>query len=159
MVKTTNQGIEGLIKSGYYSRGLFKTSDQINSVDPPLPHSHTVRRAFRRLKLDAVLYVDRVPTAYFKRVKRLDAKNIREWQTYLWNQHVVPLLVVISDTQINVYSGQALPTDKDDDVDGSGRLVQVFGKVADVLELDNLHQISSIYPRLFHKLLPLRHCQ
>lgn len=142
MAKLQNQGIEGLIKSAYYSGRLFSNSDQIERVDPPLPHSHTVRRAFRRLKLDAALYVDRVPTAYFKRVKRLDAKNIREWQTYLWNQHVVPLLVVISDTQINVYSGQALPTDKDDDVDGSGRLVQVFGKVADVLELDQV--IASI---------------
>jgi len=138
MAKLQNQGIEGLIKSAYYSGRLFSNSDQIKRVDPPLPHSHTVRRAFRRLKLDAALYVDRVPTAYFKRVKRLDAKNIREWQTYLWNQHVVPLLVVISDTQINVYSGQALPTDKDADIDRNGRLVKVFEKVADVLELDEV---------------------
>lgn len=138
MAKLKNQGIEGLIKSAYYSGRLFMNSDQIERVDPPLPHSHTVRRAFRRLNLDAVLYVDRMPTAYFKRVRRLDAKKIRQWHTYMWNQHIVPLLVIISDTQIKVYSGQALPTDKDDDVDGSGRLVQVFGEVADVLELDQV---------------------
>lgn len=138
MAKLKNQGIEGLIKSAYYRGRLFMNSDQIDLVDPPLAHSHTVRRAFRRLNLDAVLYVDRMPTAYFKRVSRLDAKNIRQWHTYLWNQHIVPLLVIISDTQIKVYSGQALPTDKDDDVDGSGRLVDVFDKVADVLELDQV---------------------
>ena len=105
MAKLKNQGIEGLIKSAYYRGRLFMNSDQIDLVDPPLPHSHTVRRAFRRLNLDAVLYVERMPTAYFKRVRRLDAKNIRQWHTYLWNQHIVPLLVIISDTQIKVYSG------------------------------------------------------
>ncbi len=138
MAITQNQRIQGLIKSNYYRRGLFKTADEIDSIDPPLAHSHTVRRAFRLLKLDAVLYVDRMPTAYFKRIRRFDAKNIRQWHTYLWNQHIVPLLVLISDTEIKVYSGQALPTDKDEDINGDGRLVEVFGKVADVLELDEV---------------------
>jgi len=138
MAETENQNIEGLIKSRYYRRRLFTSSKDLERVDPPLPHCHTVRRAFGRLRLDAVLYVDRAPTAYFKRVKRFDAKNIRQWHTYLWNQHVVPLLVIISDTEVKVYSGQALPTDKDDNVDDYGRLVQVFGKVADVLELDEV---------------------
>jgi len=138
MAKTANQGIEGLIRSRYYTHGLFTSSDELDRVDPPLAHSHTVRRAFRRLELDAVLYVDRAPTAYFKRVKALDAANIRRWQTYLWNQHVVPLLVIISDTQMKVYSGQSLPSENDEDIDGNGRLVDVFEKVADVLELDQL---------------------
>jgi len=130
--------MEALIRSAYYSRGLFNNPEQINRVDPPLPHSQTVRRAFDHLDLDAVLYVDRAPTAYFKRVKSVTAENIRQWQTYLWNQHIVPLLVVISDTQIKIYSGQALPTNKDEDIDGNGRLVKVFNKVADVLELDEI---------------------
>ncbi len=138
MGKTQNQGIEALIKSDYYRRGLFTSSEQIGRDDPLLQHSHTVRRAFDCLNLDAVLYVDRVPNAYFKRVKDFSAGNIRQWQTYLWNQHVVPLLVVISDTQIKVYSGQALPTDNDNDIDSNGRLVKVFDKVADVLELDEV---------------------
>jgi len=95
------------------------------------------------MKLDAVLYVERVPTAYFKRVRRLDAANIRSWQTDLWNQHIVPLLVIISDTQVKVYSGQALPADKGEDVDGNGRLVEIFGEVADVLELEVLASIQT----------------
>jgi len=140
MGKTQNQGIEALIKSDYYRRGLFTSSEQIGRDDPLLQHSHTVRRAFERLDLDAVLYVDRAPTAYFKRVKNSTAvpEDIRKWQTYLWNQHVVPLLVVISDTQIKVYSGQALPTEDAKDIDDNGRLVKVFDKVADVLELDEV---------------------
>ena len=138
MSKTQNQGIETFIKSRYYRHGLFTNSEHISCLDPPLPHSHTVRRAFHRLKLDAVLYVDRTPTAYFKRVKDLTAENIRQWQTYLWNQHIVPLLVVISDTKIKVYSGQALPTDNVNDIDDNGRLVKTFDKVADVLELDEV---------------------
>jgi predicted RNA methylase len=143
MGKTQNQGIEALIKSDYYRRGLFTSSEQISRDAPLLPHSHTVRRAFDRLDLDAVLYVDRAPTAYFKRVKDLIAKDIRNWQTYLWNQHIVPLLVVISDTQIKVYSGQALPTDNDNDIDSNGRLVKVFKNVADVLELEVLASIET----------------
>jgi len=140
MGKTQNQGIEALIKSDYYRRGLFTSAEQINRDGPLLQHSHTVRRAFDRLDLDAVLYVDRAPTAYFKRVKNSTAapKDIRRWQTYLWNQHIVPLLVVISDTQIKVYSSQALPTNNDKDIDDDGRLVKVFDKVADVLELDEV---------------------
>jgi len=140
MGKTQNQGIEALIKSDYYRRGLFTSSEQIGRDDPLLQHSHTVRRAFDRLDLDAVLYVGHAPTAYFKRVKNSTAapEDIKRWQTYLWNQHVVPLLVVISDTQIKVYSGQALPTDKDKDIDDNGRLVKIFDKIADVLELDEV---------------------
>ena len=138
MGKAQNQGLKALIKSAYYSRGLFTTSEQISCIDPPLPHSHTVRRAFERLELDAVLYVDRAPTAYFKRVKDLIAEDIRKWQTFLWNQHIVPLLVVISDTKIKVYSSQALPTNNNNDIDDNGRLVKVFDKVADVLELDEV---------------------
>jgi type I restriction-modification system DNA methylase subunit len=138
MGKTQNQGVEGLVRSRYYSRRLFTSSEDLERVDPPLAHCHTVRRAFGRLRLDAVLYVDRAPTAYFKRVKRFDAENIRQWHTYLWNQHVVPLLVIISDTRIKVYSGHAVPTDKDDDIDDNGRLVDTFEKVADVLELDEV---------------------
>ena len=140
MGKTQNQGIEALIKSDYYRRGLFTSSEQIGRDDRLLQNSHTVRRAFDRLDLDAVLYVDRAPTAYFKRVKNSTAapEDIREWQTYLWNQHVVPLLVVISDTQIKVYSGQALTTEDTKDIDDDGRLVKVFDKVADVLELDEV---------------------
>jgi hypothetical protein len=140
MGKTQNQGIGALIKSDYYRRGLFTSSEQIGRDGPLLQHSHTVRRAFDRLDLDAVLYVDRAPTAYFKRVKNSTAapEDIRRWQTYLWNQHIVPLLVVISDTQIKVYSSQALPTNNDKDIDDDGRLVKVFDKVADVLELDEV---------------------
>jgi hypothetical protein len=143
MGKAQNQGIETLIKSDYYRRGLFTSSEQISRDAPLLPHSHTVRRAFDRLDLDAVLYVDRAPAAYFKRVKSLKAENIKEWQTYLWNQHIVPLLVVISDTEIKVYSGQALPTDNDNDIDSNGRLVKVFKNVADVLELEVLASIET----------------
>jgi hypothetical protein len=140
MGKMHNQGIDTLIKSDYYRRGWFTSSEQIGRDDPLLQHSHTVRRAFKRLELDAVLYVDRAPAAYFKRVKNSTAapEDIREWQTYLWNQHVVPLLVIISDTQIKVYSGQALPTEDTKDIDDNGRLVKVFDKVADVLELDEV---------------------
>ena len=140
MGRTQNQGIEALIKSDYYKRGLFTSSEQIGRADPLLQHSHTVRRAFDRLDLDAVLYVDRAPTAYFKRVENSTAapEDIKEWQTYLWNQHIVPLLVVISDTQIKVYSGQALPTEGTKDIDDDGRLVKVFDKVADGLELDEV---------------------
>jgi len=119
-------------------RGIYVSVSEMDAVSPPLPCALTVRRLFKDLRLDGVLYVGRMPRAVFKRVRRVTAEHVRSWQRTVWNHAVTPLLVLLTDTQIWVYSGQSLPAREDQDADADGRLVQMLDTVSDLLELDNL---------------------
>jgi hypothetical protein len=110
----------------------------MDAVSPALPCAHTVRRLFDDLRLDGVLYVGRMPRAVFKRVRRFEPADIRRWQQTVWNHAVTPILVLFSDTQVWVYSGQSLPAREDQELDADGRLVRTLDSVTDILEFDNL---------------------
>ena len=118
-------------------RGIYVCPSEMDAVSPPLPCSHSVRRLFKDLGLDGVLYVGRMPRAVFKRVKQFFPADVRAWQKAVWNHAVTPLLVLLSDTEVRVYSGQSLPAREDQDPDTDRRLVDTFESVADILQFDN----------------------
>ena len=60
---------------------------------------------------------------------------MRKLQRQLWNQSIAPIFVVITVTEILVYSGLALPAKNDEDVDDNNRLVETFNKLADALKI------------------------
>ena len=119
-------------------RGIYVSVSEMDAVSPVLPCAHTVRRLFEDLELDGVLYVGRMPRAVFKRVRRVRPADVRRWQRTVWNHAVTPILVLFSDTQVWVYSGQSLPARPDQEPDADRRLVEKLDSVAEVLEFDNL---------------------
>jgi hypothetical protein len=73
------------------------------------PQAHLLRRAFELLKVDGVLCADNSPLVYFKQVKRITPKSVHELHRRFWNHGGAPLLVLISDDRVHVYSGMTRP--------------------------------------------------
>lgn len=107
----------------------------ISSAAKLLPQANALRRAWDEMGLDGILCVENVPVAYFKELARPNQEIARKLQRQLWNQSLSPLLVIITPTEVQVYSGLALPAENKEDVTSDNRLVTVIDRVADVLEM------------------------
>ncbi|MBA3316431.1 MAG: N-6 DNA methylase [Planctomycetaceae bacterium] len=115
---------------------------------PSTPQAHLLRRAFDDLKVDGVLCADHAPLIYFKQTKRLTAKRVYELHKQFWNHGGAPVLVLISDEQVQVYSGMTGPT-ADVPVDGDlPSLVETLDRVASGLR-EFLTSVES--GEFFHK--------
>lgn len=114
---------------------FFRSLDEINTADPIPLHVHAMRLAWREMELDGILCVQRVPVVYFKEIRQPRQNELRKLQRQLWNQSIAPILVVITVTEILVYSGLALPAKDDEDVDENNRLVETFNQLADALKI------------------------
>jgi hypothetical protein len=132
--------VEQLELSAKHPPEFFKSISEIDSEDRVVPQAHAVRRAWKDLDLDGVLYLDKAPYAYFKEVQRIEPELIRKLHHKLWNQGIAPLLVVISPTEFQVYSGLALPAKRNEDLFQEDRLVQALNRSANVLELRKFAQ-------------------
>ncbi len=62
---------------------------------------------------DYVFYVGKYPSAYIKKVESFSEPDVRKWQQFLWNQAVVPFLIVKTRTQLRVYSATTKPQEND----------------------------------------------
>lgn len=120
-------------KPPYYFRDL----KQLDSLTPPHPQATAIRRAWQDMKLDGMLCFDTAPVVYFKLLDRLDEKVIRRLHQRVWNQGIAPLLVVVTDRQVLVYSGLSVPARPDESVGDRNRLVQLLDRTADTLGVAN----------------------
>ncbi|HYJ87389.1 MAG TPA: N-6 DNA methylase [Pyrinomonadaceae bacterium] len=114
---------------------FFRSLEQINSADPIPLHAHAMRRAWKEMELDGILCIERIPVVYFKQIRQPSQDELRKLQRQLWNQSIAPILVVITRTEILVYSGLALPAKDDENVDENNRLVETFNLLADALKI------------------------
>ena len=107
------------------------------AADPQARNSaHLIRRAWRRLELEAVLTVENKPTAYFKRVTKKNPTEEAELHRLLWNQGTATLLVVRDSAEVRVYSALASPDQKPiADGEDDARLVETLEHVRSALEL------------------------
>jgi len=97
----------------------------------------TLRGDHKRIfRPDAVFYVGKSPAAYLKTVKtgKISDADVRDWQRFLWNQAVVPMLIVQSRTEIHVYTAYTQP----DKRESTQRIESLLETTADALELDQL---------------------
>src|SRR5882724_1982802 len=117
------------------SHEFFRSLEQINSADPIPLHAHSMRRAWKEMELDGILCIERIPVVYFKEMRQPIQDELRKLQRQLWNQSIAPILVVITLTEILVYSGLALPAKDDENVDENNRLVETFNLLADALKI------------------------
>lgn len=106
--------LEALDLAGGVHPAFYSCVEELDKHVPPLPYAHAVRRAWETLDLDGVLYVDRSPAAYFKQVDAIPDDMVRRWQRVLWNHAVCPILVIGTPSEVQVYSGQALPARPDE---------------------------------------------
>jgi hypothetical protein len=97
-------GIEGRKPPAFFSS--LQEIDEAGSA-APLPHA--LRRAFAELQLDGVLCFEqeqtKTPLIYFRQVERIEAAEVARLHRLFWNQGVAPLLVLIAQDQVHVYSG------------------------------------------------------
>lgn len=114
---------------------FFHSLEAINTGNKSLPQAHAMRRAWKDLELDGILCVNNAPYIYFKEVSGIDSVQMRELHRHIWNQGIAPLLVVVSPTEVQVYSGLALPAKEEQKVSQQNRLVQILNRVADEIEL------------------------
>lgn len=93
---------------------------------------------------DEVIYVGKYPSAYLISVDQFREDELRRWQRFLWNQAVVPLLIVRSRDQIRVYSANESPLSDNSDQ----RITYILSCTADALELSQIYaslQTGSFY--------------
>jgi len=108
------------------SHEFFRTLEQINSAYPIPIHAHLMRRAWKEMELDGILCIERIPVVYFKEIPHPKQDELRKLQRQLWNQSIAPILVVITLSEVLVYSGLALPAKDDEAVNDDNRLVRTF---------------------------------
>jgi hypothetical protein len=132
----------GLSNSLARQLGLTKNSGRqvVRSIDELIgvPNGHALRRAWERIGLSAILFVDGRPTTFFKELQQLRSFDIRRYQRFVWNQGIATLLVVTTPTEVFVFSGQAPPANEEADVASENRLVEKLDRVNDALEVERL---------------------
>ena len=122
----------------------------------PALQAHALLRAWTSLGLSGVLFVGGQPTVYFKEVAEIEAHEIRDLCGKLWNHGVAPILIVISNTTVQVYSSLALPPNQKEELSARNRLVDQFNRVAQALEVRQLARRIELgeffgqYPKSFN---------
>lgn len=110
---------------------FFGSKSEIDSAGSRAPQAHALRRAFDRLALDGVLCLHNNPVVYFKEVATIDADEVDSIHRQFWNQGLAPILVLIDDNDVHIYSGLTLPANTKENLDNDNRLVQRLDRVAD----------------------------
>jgi hypothetical protein len=117
---------------------LSKESD-IERHSALLPYAHYLRQAWSELSLSGVLCVDGRPTVYLCEGARFTPQQKRERHRFVWNQGLVPLLVLLMPNQVEVHSTVKKP-EKGDQLfdDDLSSLIPNLGNVAKTLEAARL---------------------
>ena len=88
---------------------FFTSVNELDGEAGKVPHSHTLRRAFEKLGIDGVLCQERSPIIYFCQVRKIDPAQIITLHRSFWNQGIAPILVIIAQDEVHVYSGLIPP--------------------------------------------------
>jgi type I restriction-modification system DNA methylase subunit len=135
MTTASPSWVEALDLSDRRPHEFFRSLEEISAADPIPIHCHSMRRAWQEMRLDGILCIDKVPVIYFKQMDDPSADELRILQRQLWNQSIVPILVIVTSREVLVYSGLALPARDDEDVNANNRLVDTFNLLADSLRI------------------------
>lgn len=113
----------------------FRSSEEIDDFAGNIPYSHLMRRAWETMVLDGIFCIDRKPTVYFKKVNNISTEEVKRLHLLLWNQGIATLLVLISESNVRVYSALAYPAKRDEPIDSTERLVEILDVTAHALEM------------------------
>ncbi len=107
--------------------GLFTSKDELK---PATPQAHLLRRAFELLELDGVLCADHSPIVYFKLIKQITAEAVYKLHKKFWNHGGAPVLVLITNDKVHVYSGMSRPVPGASLADPMPSLITTLDRVA-----------------------------
>lgn len=132
------QTISEVVNVTPWSRKLYRNAGEFWEDSKELHHWYTVYRTLAGehddFKPDAVFYVGKSPSAYLIETKDISEEDVRRWQRFLWNQTIVPMLVVKSTTKISVYTAYTKPQK----TESQQKIVPILVDTADILELEKL---------------------
>tara|TARA_R110002110_G_scaffold127134_1_gene305900 strand:- start:1194 stop:4325 length:3132 start_codon:yes stop_codon:yes gene_type:complete len=106
---------------------FFSSKDDLNQK---IPQAHVLRHAFDLLKLDGILCSENVPLIYFKQVSKIGQNEVLRLHRQFWNHGGAPILVLVSDKEVQVYSGMSRPVANDAAQDGQSALVKTLDRVS-----------------------------
>lgn len=110
---------------------FFGSKDDIDAAASIAPQAHALRRAFDRLSLSGVLCLHKNPVIYFKEVTTILPDQVVSLQKQFWNQGLAPILVLIDEHDVHIYSGLMRPPSDRPMLDADNRLVHRLNRVAD----------------------------
>jgi hypothetical protein len=114
---------------------FLSSVEQIDRHEVLLPYAHYIRQAWAELNLGGVLCVDGRPMVYFCEAKRFTTEQKRARQRFVWNQGLVPLLVLLTLGQVKAHRGVRKPLKPDAAEDTPDTtLISDLGNIAEALE-------------------------
>ena len=123
---------------------FYASLDSVLQDESKLGYFSVIKRAWREMKLDGVLFLDGCPVLYLKEYARPFTIQERLFQQRLfWNQGVANVLVLADPTSVAIYSGLAGPAkDHADQSALENALVDTFSLA------DYVSRIQSLYHAL-----------
>ena len=95
---------------GLQDRGapeFFNDKAELSSMNP---QAHLLQRGFVDLALDGILCAGNAPLAYFRCIEDGNLKSRQDLYRSFWNHGGAPVLVVVSDSSVEIYSGLTRPS-------------------------------------------------
>ena len=89
---------------------FFASKEDLTSA---VPQAHVLRHAFDRLELDGVLCSKNTPLIYFKAVDQIELDEVLELHRAFWNHGGAPILALVSQDYVRIYSGMSRPVSAD----------------------------------------------
>ncbi len=106
---------------------FFARKEDLRSA---VPQAHVLRHAFDRLELDGVLCSENTPLIYFKTVDQIKPDAVLELHRAFWNDGGAPILAVVSQDRVHIYSGMSRPVSSDRIQGDPPSLVDTLDRVA-----------------------------
>jgi methylase of polypeptide subunit release factors len=128
---------------------LFRSADEVKAATLT-GYSHLLRRVWSSFDdLIGVLSIRGRPTVYVQYLASSGRISAGE-QRRFWNNGMAPLLVRITPQEVQIYSSLRSPALDGEDVDANQRLVEVFLRATQALELQNFMrsvEAGTVYDR------------
>jgi SAM-dependent methyltransferase len=126
--------------SAAISTGSWFLSEESDIQEHPelIPYAHYLRQAWNELNLSGILCVDSRPTVYLCAGSLFSVEQKRQRHRFVWNQGLVPILIFLTPSQLEVHSAIKKPelTKNDEQLFGSelSSLIPYLEQTAQTLE-------------------------
>jgi hypothetical protein len=136
--RTNNTWREQLGIADWKPPEFFSSKADIDAVASVAPQALALRRAFDRLALNGILCLQNNPVVYFKEVPEIHPEETRALHRQFWNQGLAPILVLVDEKEIRVYSGLSFPATGPEEFDRNNLLVEQLNRVSDQKKIREL---------------------
>lgn len=95
-----------------------------------VPQAHNLRHAFELFDLDGILCSENTPLIYFKLVESIKPHDVLSLHQQFWNHGGAPVLVLITQDHVHVYSGMSRPLPNGEMQETPPSLVKTLDRIA-----------------------------